>query len=729
MHAPTKRWIAEELARGRLPEWNPYAGMGMPVVANAIDAPLHPFNLLLVALSPAGGLKAWILLCVGLAAVGALVWARMLGRTATASAIAALAFSISGPFVSSTDNVTYLTAYASLPWVFAAAHFHVRRGGSVGLALVGAASALSAASGDPQGWAFAVALLPAYAAIVAEPGARKGAVLRGIAASASAIVAAAPFMVPVALWLPHSYRAAGLDAALRDTWNLHPLRLVEFVVPGLFRHEPGELNPLAFGAYAGNASTQLPWFRSIYVGASVIALIVLGIVRDRSARWLVALAVAFGWASLGPYAGFGQITSHVPILDGFRYWEKLTVWVAMLGAILAATGADALLTGDGARPFSRAAAIAAALALGTAAIAAASPRFVAAVSGGSSPAAEALAANCTRGALHVAVALAVLAALIAAVARHKLPTHAAAAALVALVALDLGAANRDAYVLGPLEREAQPPLASGLRPDQDRVVTPFPSVLNRWPEFGPVGSMWEWGRRTLAVAWNVGFRIGSMNDYAPLREARWARVQQEVVRRKLEASMSLFGFGHMVVPLDPGNAVLAGVRMPFNVSGRDPELPAFLVEIPHRPRGYVAQRVETVDEAAALAFAVTGGIPGLSVIEEEVRADRGPPVSDVRIVQDVPGDTEFDVRLDAPGLFVVNDLYAPGWVATVDGEPTRVVRTNCVARGVWLEAGAHRVRFRYRTPGLVAGVVIALAGAVALGAWSLLQDVRGRWRG
>jgi hypothetical protein len=37
-------------AADTLPEWNPFAGMGMPVVATGVDAPLHPFNALLAAL-------------------------------------------------------------------------------------------------------------------------------------------------------------------------------------------------------------------------------------------------------------------------------------------------------------------------------------------------------------------------------------------------------------------------------------------------------------------------------------------------------------------------------------------------------------------------------------------------------------------------------------------------------------------------------------------------------
>ena len=104
MHAPTKRWIAAELRRGHLPQWNPYAGLGTPVMGNAFDAVQHPFNVLLVALPETVALKAWVLLSFTLAAVGAFAWARALGSSDTAAALAAVAFALSGPMVSSSDR-------------------------------------------------------------------------------------------------------------------------------------------------------------------------------------------------------------------------------------------------------------------------------------------------------------------------------------------------------------------------------------------------------------------------------------------------------------------------------------------------------------------------------------------------------------------------------------------------------------------------------------------------
>ncbi len=726
LHIPMKRWMAEEFARGRLPEWNPYAGLGSPIVPNAAESPFHPLNLLLAALPAPAAVKVWTILAIGLAAAGAFLWARSLGRTSTASAIAAIAFALSGPMVSSTDNLTYVTTYAALPWLFAAAHRHVMRGGAGGLALAGVASLACIAGGDPQGWAIAVVLLPPYAAAVAERGQRRLAVVRGLAASAAAVLFAAPFLFPMAVWLPFSQRLSGM-AGFLGSYNVHPRRLPELLLPHLFAYSPGEKAPLVYGAYAGDGM-PIPWFLSIYLGASVLVLAAIGAARGRRERIFAAVAVAFLWASLGNHGGFGQLARHVPLLGGLRYWEKVTVWSALFGALAAAGGVDAILSGFAVRALSRAAAVAAALTLGVAAVAAAAPGFVAAAAGGPTGAGFALAANVARGALHAGIALGAIAALAALLERGKLSAPRAAGLLVCAVAADLGIANSAAYVLGPAERETQPPLAAALDSVQDRVVVPESLYIptDAFPELGSVAGDHEWRRRTLVDAWNVPLHIGNSQDYVPLREGRWDLLKHTVAARRQYAALGLLGFGHLVVDKFFAAAIDAGIPPPVLVRAVDAELPAYLVEFPHRPRAYLADVVMKVNESAAFDFAARGGLPGVSVVEGGVRAAQGPRGGEARIVRDLPGDTEVETRADGPALLVLNDLHAPGWSASVDGAPASIVRANYVARGIWLEAGAHRVRFRYRTPGLAAGTAVAALGAAALAAWAVVRAWRRR---
>jgi len=69
------------------------------------------------------------------------------------------------------------------------------------------------------------------------------------------------------------------------------------------------------------------------------------------------------------------------------------------------------------------------------------------------------------------------------------------------------------------------------------------------------------------------------------------------------------------------------------------------------------------------------------------------------------------------GVLVVNDAWAPGWSATIDGAAVDVLPADVLVRAVRWPAGRHRLVMRYEAPGLVAGGwVSALALAVAVAA-------------
>jgi hypothetical protein len=184
---------------------------------------------------------------------------------------------------------------------------------------------------------------------------------------------------------------------------------------------------------------------------------------------------------------------------------------------------------------------------------------------------------------------------------------------------------------------------------------------------------------------------------------------------------ALWGFDAVVVPREPALAVQAGLAPPWAVLAADPELPAYLLRQPARPRVGLAAEVEPVDAAGAAAFALSPGSAAgrRTVIEGTVPAGYVPPAGEARLVADEGERLVVAARADGPALLVVNDMNAPGWTATVDGAPAPILAANWLARGVWLPAGEHVVELRYRTPGLREGGTIAAAtiAALALLAW------------
>jgi uncharacterized membrane protein YfhO len=60
---------------------------------------------------------------------------------------------------------------------------------------------------------------------------------------------------------------------------------------------------------------------------------------------------------------------------------------------------------------------------------------------------------------------------------------------------------------------------------------------------------------------------------------------------------------------------------------------------------------------------------------------------------------ELDVTTAVPGVVVFRDAYFPGWRVFVDGRQGTVCRVDGMFLGAIVDAGRHRVEFRYVPPG------------------------------
>ena len=85
------------------------------------------------------------------------------------------------------------------------------------------------------------------------------------------------------------------------------------------------------------------------------------------------------------------------------------------------------------------------------------------------------------------------------------------------------------------------------------------------------------------------------------------------------------------------------------------------------------------------------------------------------LVRDDPERVVVEARLGSPAILVLADAWDLGWGARVDGREQPLMRANALFRAVALEAGEHVVEFRYRTPGLVRGVLLSTAALATLG--------------
>lgn len=148
---PLYRHLATRISAGELPLWNDRENLGTSFVGDPTAAVFYPGKLLLhLPLDFARNLQFYVLVHFLIAGIGGYVFARGLGRSRPAAAVAMLCYVLGGSVLIQHANVVYLVGAAWLPWALWAGH-HWLRGGSVaaGLGLSGSLAAMTL-GGDPQ---------------------------------------------------------------------------------------------------------------------------------------------------------------------------------------------------------------------------------------------------------------------------------------------------------------------------------------------------------------------------------------------------------------------------------------------------------------------------------------------------------------------------------------------------------------------------------------------------
>ena len=318
-HLPARAWIAEELRAGHIPFVHPGASLGQPLAGNPNFGVFFPDTLLalFLPLSVAFGLR--FVLAFGLAFVGARRWARAEGIARESAEVAALAFVLSGVFVSTWRFFNSGLALAIAPWVLAAATKLARRGQASNpesrftirdltpaVAELGLWGGLEILAGEPV-----IALLTfalAAGRVALETGS-KGASLRRLARTGLALAAAfalagliaAPQIAATAQILGDSSRERKPIPFVTATGtSVHPVRLLEQAVPFPYGR-PDLRGPEGFAGHRF-FDNHAPYLWTLHVGLVVLGLLALHGGGRGHREWAFA-AVALGAAmlSLGKY--------------------------------------------------------------------------------------------------------------------------------------------------------------------------------------------------------------------------------------------------------------------------------------------------------------------------------------------------------------------------------------------------------------------------------------------
>lgn len=670
LHFPYRHWAAEEIARGRLPTWNPYLSAGHPSLGDVQFGLLYPINTFFARLYdgdlPVLGLEQQVVLHFSIAALGAYLFARALGCGRAGSALASLAFAYAGYMTSfPVQQIIILQTSVWLPWILLGIELSFRWRQPLFGFVTAAATTMAALVGHPQTLAYVLGLSAAYGLYRAFTRFSVRGFLGAAVGGLLGIGLAAPALMPA---LEHLRLTARTDVGYA------------FTAHGFTAHE---LLGLIFPTDLGG--------RPLFVGMLVIALaaVALGTRRPGSGFWAAAAGVSLVLSLGGNSFLYPAAYAVLPGMQFFRDHERAALLVSLCLAVLAGQGARVLLASgtDGARP---AAARAVKLALAVGAVFGLFGLLLQyAVMTSEGDRRNQIGAIADRSLLTAMFAFLTVGLLLA--ARKPVRGPILALGLVGLCGVELFTASW------------QQNLAPG---SPKTLLRPTAAVQFLKAQLGPLERIASEGH--LPANGNAGalFRLPDVVGNSPLDLESY-----KVFGEKVEelTRWRLLGVRFVLTRRDINDPRLARVFQDsvFFVYDLDPRL--------RLPRAWLVHRAlvaPTRDDELELTRRLKP--------DEEVVLPVSPGELDGR-APDRPVAEGTDVAISAyenerialrtwstrPAVVVLGERDYPGWSATLDGQPTQLLRSNYALRGVYVPAGRHEVELRFAPPGFAAGQRLA----------------------
>jgi hypothetical protein len=744
-------WLRHELLSGSFPLWDPYVGGGQSAAADALHQMfLLPALAVRLLGSDVVGFNLWVAVPFPLAALGAWLFFRR-RFTAGASALGAIAFSVSGPIVSTGNFPNLSWSVAAIPWVLWAIDRATVAVSPRRIAALAVMTALQAFAGEPVTLLATLVVGLAFAAIVCPPpGApfsRRARLVGSVGLGLGlGLAVAAVQLVPLG-------RAAALSersvTTTKDFWSLHPLALVEMVSLHLF----GDF-------FTSQSLAVVPWLQilnsgrepfmfSLYFGVPLLGIAVFGLVSGGPPRWTV-FWTGVGAASL--LSAFGAYTpvypfvrDHLPVLPSLRFPAKYLVIWSIVVAAGAAAGWEAMAVRGQGRRFTRARVVAIGLPLMIGAfgwMAAGACIYLPTASvfrflefARSLHAADPVeaAVYMLRTLPHAASALLLLsvvtAVLVFAGSRAQKGATAARTALFGLIVVDLlmkawgiNPAFNPAYLAEPAWlslTDAHSDSRFYVGGKNDGTLN-FSDLDSSGAYMNPPGLTGSASRAALSGQANFypsGWRSREIlsNDVAVLWPREFATMYKRFfLSGRVERDLFLDRTGVRYRILPPRQA---GGRTPIV---QVPYLEAFLFDYGRdaAPRVAVVSKTEVVGDLGQqieTLFKAGWNNRSTAFIQQEPAA-AGDPQSPVPPSASITTETANRVVVQAGagaagGYLVMLDSFSDDWRATADGHPAAIVRANGLFRAVRLTPGPHVVEFLYRPRAFLIG---AAASAAAL---------------
>jgi hypothetical protein len=769
---PCARFIQQMCRHGELPYWNPYLNYGQPLLENPNVLFFYPSTLFIILLPTDLAYPLHYVIHFALAGIGAFLLARRWGQSRPAAFFAGFAFAFSGPLLSLGNLYNHAACAAWMPWALLMTDRAVQGRTARPWILLTLVFSLQFLAAEPFTLIATFILCLAYALYLA--GTRRPLmsrsnlrILAGFTLVGCLMVAlcAVQFLPSVELFSNSHRGAQGLRSGETSNWSLHPLLLMEMLVPDFYG--PALISPTSWNALVEDGSN--PYFISVFMGFVPLFFALAGWAfgRDRRRNFVTGAAILILLLSFGRFTPlFSLAYLLVPLLSLVRFPVKLLVPFVMLIAILAGWGLDAL---QGEVACWKARRNRALLPLGSLlgcclliwAAACVVPDLAlrptewALLRQGRSANEASQMAQFLEGMLRLylpGVAGFLLAGflLLTGLIQKK---HWARSGVPIFAILGM-------ILLVPAGYRANP----SVPPDFYDYVPPVVSRFEGSPGTYRVASL-----ARFSIAPSSGLQ-GYVNFQSIPEAAEIPRIAQGVFRQKLilatgsmvqhiEGSLNLdfddrslppflydvwiyilgqapdalrldclLGRTNVKYIIRPTRQDTSGAKLVSEIFNGSPQ-PSYLYEnLYFVPRAYVAgtsifttSPLDTLRRMASPDFDALENVI-LAADPGDSPAVQGPgPAGRVEITERQPNRVTLTAHLSRPGYVVLLDRYDSNWHASIDGQEVPVLRASQLFRAVYAEPGQHVIRFYFRQKGLLAGMLISAITLVAL-VWICLRN-------
>lgn len=754
----SQTFVHDALSQGTYPLWNPYIFCGMPSYASLTNAPYVDITGAVVygALDAIGKVvpfTPFIRAFANYFLLGLLMYLLIRGKKLSAGtalfAAVTLTFMPQVVAYSVFGHSTKMASAVFIPLIFLLVErlldkrnllFFSLAGLAIGLQLLRAHVQISYYTQMIVGlyfiyWAVVqIRTEKKFAPVLKGAGLLIGAVVMGVLVSS---------VLNLSVWEYAKYSirggggSGGLDFSYATNWSLPPAEMLNFLVP-------------SFMGFGGNTYWGPMIFTDFPVYFGVVTLFLAGLSlvvrRNRMTRFFAILAVLALLASFGKYFPvlFGPMFKLLPFFNKFRAPKMINILIGFSLTVMAAYGIEGLIT------MAREARDATLkkvrmYSLYFSGVMLALLLFLllgqglylkwAAQLGNMAHRAYTMATNdALRSLLLVAAAAGVS---LLAVRRPKY-SRIVPLIFIILVCVDVWPVNK--RFMHPQPNQQQ--LSIFTEPPE------VPFLKNREGVF----RVWPLGYQRLAQYPNLYmyYRLQSVSGYSA--------VKMSLYQKYIDTMLWPNGFPYLYLKKNPDNPQRLIARpasemtpklramheafmkmlnihyvvTPFNLNTLDPALktvfqptqtgtPGVFEYTKALPRAFLVDSVMVVKGGSVILDYIASGLfdPAQTAILEEspeftIVPDSG---NSVTVSNYTIHTISVDADIKTPSLMVLSEMYYPaGWNAYVDGEKTKIYKTDYLLRSVFLKPGTHTVEFRFEPAMFRFGLLISITVLILLAA-------------